>query len=306
MRILIISNPFVAINKEKRAVIERIASKITGHGGITDITYIMKPGLGKKYSSRASLEGYDAVYAAGGDGTVNEVASGLVGSPVPLGIIPLGTGNAFARGLNIPLNTDDVIDMLLRKKTVKIDTGKISSHVFLAVAGIGYDANIAHDFNKRRNVKSGLSKYFYIAVRNYFFKSPEKLKLVIDGNEEHHAVFGLTICNTRQYGSKAIIAPQADPRSGTLIAVLIPKLHPFKAIRATNMLFNGTINECKELKYITFKTLKIKREKTRINPIGRQYLHGRGYVERFGQSRLSECHYPLIDLFFQQLTNCHK
>jgi len=261
MRILIIANHSVGIRKGKRDVLEKIASRISSGGGTADITYMMKPGMGKKRSSNASLEGYDAVYAAGGDGTLNDVASGLVGGTIPLGIIPLGTWNGFARGMNIPLDTAGMIDIILKHKTVTIDTGKIFTRVFLATSGIGFDAHIAHDLNKRRTGENSLRKYYYQAVKNYFFNSPEKLTLFFDGKEMRRNLLGLTICNTNQYGGGALIAPQADPKSGTLVAVLIPKFSVFKAILAAKRLFNGTITKCRELEYITFKTLIIKRQK---------------------------------------------
>ena len=133
MRILIIANPVVGIEKEKRAIVENIASHISGKGGSVDITYSLKPGIGGKYSSMSKFEGYDAVYAAGGDGIVNDVASGLVERDIPLGVIPLGTGNGFARGLNIPLDQESLIEVLLQNKTTKIDTGKISTRFFLRI-----------------------------------------------------------------------------------------------------------------------------------------------------------------------------
>ena len=264
MRILIIANPHIGIKKEKRAVIEKIASHITRHGGSTDIMYIMKPGMGKKHSSRASLEGYDAVYAAGGDGTINEVASGLVGRTIPLGIIPLGTGNGFANALNIPHDSESIIKILFKNKITTIDTGRISSHIFLANAGIGYDAKIAYDSNLHKTPGSWMKSYYYMGVKNYFLKSSENLTLTFDGREMNRTVFGLTICNTSQYGGGAIIAPQADPQSGKLVAVLIPKLNPFKIIRTLTKLFNGSLNEYKELEYITFKTLIIKRQQATL------------------------------------------
>ena len=172
MRILIIANPSIGILEKKRAVIEEIVARITDRGGTADVTYVMKPGMGKQRSSGASLEGYDAVYAAGGDGTVNDVASGLVGGTLPLGILPLGTGNGFARGMNIPLDIEGMIDSVLKHKTVTIDTGRISSRTFLATSGIGYDAYIAHDFNKRKTSRDSIRNYIYQAIKNYFFHNP--------------------------------------------------------------------------------------------------------------------------------------
>ena len=196
MRILIIANPAAGINKEKRAVIENIASIIKSRDGSVDITYSMKPGTGKKYSSMAAFEGYEAVYAAGGDGTVNDVASGLVGRDIPLGIIPFGTGNGFARGLNIPLDEKGFTEVLIRNKTIKIDVGKISSRYFFSTGGIGFDAKIAYDFNKSHNFERRVPAYFYFALKNYLFTRPEIVTLIIDGKELKRKIFGLSLANT--------------------------------------------------------------------------------------------------------------
>ena len=274
MRTLIIANPLVGIHKEKKAVIEKITSHIKGSGGSVDITYIMKQGTGKTHASRASLEGYDAVYAAGGDGTVNEVASGLVGRATPLGIIPVGTGNGFARGLGIPLDTKSIITTLLKNKITSIDTGIISSRYFFATAGIGFDAHIAHDFNIKRGTKTSLSGYFILGMKNYFSLRPESLTLVFDGREIQRTVFGLTVCNTSQYGGGAIIAPQADPKSGKLIAVLFPKFNVFKALPAVKRLLKGTLRDYKDVEYITFETLKIKRRSAGLFQVDGEAFEG--------------------------------
>ena len=260
MRALIIANPIVGINRGKRAVIQRIASGIADSGGNADITYTMKPGVGNKHSSRAALEGYDAVFAAGGDGTINDVASGLVNRPTPLGIIPLGTGNGLARSLGIPFETENLLETLLACKTKAIDVGKISSRIFLATAGLGYDASIARDFNLQQKSWRKLHTYFFLAVKQYFLKSSESLTLIIDGKEIKRKVFALTASNTPQYGGGAIIAPQADPTSGKLIAVLVPKFNVFQAIPAVIKLFSGSLNKLHGIEYFEFETMKIIRE----------------------------------------------
>lgn len=261
MRVLIIANPTVGIHREKRKLVENIASHISGKGGSADITYIMKTGLGRKYSSRAALEGYDAVYAAGGDGTINDVASGLVDRKLPFGIIPLGTGNGLARSLNIPFDQDGLIRMFEANRTILIDVGKIASHYFFSVAGIGYDVSIAEDFNKQMSRKRKIGTLFFLAIKNYLTRRPEKIAMTMDGSETTRKIFGLTICNTGQYGSGAVIAPKSSMVDGKLTAVLIPRLDPVTGLRAAIKLFNQSIDEVRALEYHDFKSLKIKREK---------------------------------------------
>jgi diacylglycerol kinase (ATP) len=279
MRVLIIANPLVGIDKEKRKIVESIASHIRKKGGSADITYVMRPGLGKKHSSRAVLEGYDAVYAAGGDGTVNDVASGLIGQKVPMGIIPLGTGNGLARGLAIPFDTDGLIRIFDVNKTIAIDTGKIASHIFVSTAGIGFDANIAFDFNRKKRNKRRVFEYFFLSAKNYFTKRTEKVLLHIDGKEFSKKIFALTISNTSQYGAGAVIAPQANPANGKLIAVLIPKFSVFKAFGAIKKLFDGKVLELKELEYYEFKSLRIQREKPGIFHVDGEVFSGEATLQ---------------------------
>ena len=260
MRILIIANPNVGIDKVKRDIVTRVASLIAKKDGTADVTYTYQPGMGKQYASMAKMDGYDAVYAAGGDGTINDVASGLIGTDVPLGIIPLGTGNGFARGLGIPIDPEKFTQVLLNNKTKMIDTGKISAHQFLATAGVGFDAKIAHEFNKSYKNLRSIPVYAYLALKNYLQNRPQEVSLVVDGNEMTRTVFGITIANTSQYGGGAIIAPQADPANGKLVAVLIPKVNLFTAIPAVKKLFDGSVTDIKALEFIEFKTLKIKRK----------------------------------------------
>ena len=262
MRILIITNPVVGIRKEKRAVVERVKAHIEREGGTVDVAFMYERGVGRAYASRASLEGYDAVYAAGGDGTVNEVASGMVGRIPPLGIIPLGTGNGLARSLGLPTDPDAIIEVLSGRNTRTIDTGSINGQTFLATAGIGLDAAIAAEFNRRRVSRTSISQYIAIGVKFYFFKSSELLTIEVDGRTITRKVFGLTFSNTSQYGGGAIIAPQASPDSGNLIAVLIPKLDPFRALPAIKRLFDGTIDQTNLVKYIPFTSMTV----TRPNP----------------------------------------
>ena len=269
-----IANPVVGIDKEKRKVIEDIASHIRKNGGSVDITYIMKPGLGKKHSSRAVPEGYDAVYAAGGDGTVNDVASGLIGHKVPMGIIPMGTGNGLARSLGIPFDADGQIKVFDANKTMAVDTGKIGSHIFVSTAGIGYDANISLDFTKTRGKDRSVLTYFLLAVKNYFIKRTEKVVLQINGKEFTRKIFALTISNTPQYGAGAVIAPQANPSNGKLIAVIIPKINIFKAPGAIKKLFEGKTQQVKEIEYHDFKSLRIQREKPGIFHVDGEVFSG--------------------------------
>jgi len=284
MRVLLIANPSVGIKKEKKIVIDRISSQIAQNGGSVDVTYSMRPGFGKKYSQMADVEGYDAVFAAGGDGTVNDVASGLINKKIPLGIIPLGTGNGLARGLNIPMDEKGYTDILLGGNIKKIDSGKVSAHNFFATCGIGFDAHIANDFNKPHGLKRHPLTYFLFGIKNYLFTRAEKVTIIADGREIKRKIFAVTVANVKEYGSGAIIAPQADPSSGKFIAVLIPKISIFRALPSVKKLFSGEIEKVGGVDFIECKSLKIKREKR-----GYYHVDGEAYE---GDAILNVSIYP--------------
>ena len=93
-----------------------------------------------------ALEGYYAVVAVGGDGTVNETACGLVGTKTALGIIPNGSGNGFARHLDISTRMNRAIEMLNSSETINVDYGTVNEIPFFSTFGIGFDAVVAQDF----------------------------------------------------------------------------------------------------------------------------------------------------------------
>ena len=109
-------------------------------------------GEGMKAAAEAAQSGsFDAVVAAGGDGTVHDAAEGLVGHPTPLGIIPMGTGNVFARELNLPRSPDGLARTLLDGNARAIPVGKVNGRPFLFVVGVGFDAEAVRLFENEGN-----------------------------------------------------------------------------------------------------------------------------------------------------------
>ena len=217
-----------------------------------------------KHSSHAAIEGYDAVYAAGGDGTINDVASGLVGRTTPLGIVPLGSGNGFARALGIPFDTDGILRMFEARRTTGIDVGRIANRFFFSCAGIGYDAFIASEFNKLQAPDRTVKSLWKIAIREYFRRSSETVTITIDGREEKRKVFGLSIANTGHYGAGAIISPVSRVSDGMMEAVFIPRFNPISGFFIARKLFDGGIEHVKKIERIPFSSLKIKRNRPGI------------------------------------------
>ena len=130
------------------------------------------------------------VFAVGGDGTVNEVAQGLLNSSIPLGIIPKGSGNGLARHLQIPLKLNGALELLDMKNLVSIDTFTINERLSVNVSGLGFDGYIAGLFG--HDGKRGLLNYGRLVVNHFTRFKPFECELLIDGKSTKHSPFILS------------------------------------------------------------------------------------------------------------------
>ncbi len=160
----------------------------------------------------AISEGATKVIAIGGDGTINEVASALLNSNIPLGIIPMGSGNGLARHLQIPLQFDKALHKAINGTIISIDAGKWNERPFFCTAGIGFDAQVAAHFANRG--KRGFLNYLYstlVSLNQY-----QAIAIKDKGQ-----VFSFTVANANQFGNNAYISPESDLQDGLLETILI-------------------------------------------------------------------------------------
>ena len=170
----------------------------------------------KKYLA----EGVQDFVVAGGDGTVNDIASLLTGTAARLGIVPSGSGNGLARDLGLPLQPDRALEVIRKGKVRTIDVGLLNNKLFFCTAGIGFDALCAYDFAKGEHSR-GLWNYVKIIFRNYFSYQPVSL----EKEGQRLEFFSVTFANAGQFGNDAYIAPEATPDDGYLdCAMILP--HP--------------------------------------------------------------------------------
>lgn len=159
------------------------------------------------------------VIAVGGDGTINKVASQLLSLQIPLGIIPMGSGNGLARHLGIPMDPLKAMAIIKKGGTTRIDVGKINNEIFLCAAGIGFDATVADRFSKSK--QRGLLNYLKIGMLLFFRYKSKKYHLLIDDQSVERKAFVIVFANASQYGNNAVVAANADIRDGLLNICLI-------------------------------------------------------------------------------------
>jgi YegS/Rv2252/BmrU family lipid kinase len=141
-------------------------------------------------------DGFELIVAAGGDGTVSSVADGLAHTGIPLGIIPIGTGNMLARGLGIPTDVDAAVKLLVDPYRVRrIDSMRVEDRFFVLNLGIGVSAQTMRDTARQQKHRYGLVAYFLRGLRQMIGFQPHHFDFVIDGHARHLNAAEIFIAN---------------------------------------------------------------------------------------------------------------
>jgi len=200
-------------------------------------------GHGRELARQAVADGCDLVVAWGGDGTINEVASQLIGTGTTLGIVRAGSGNGFARELGIPIRPGEAIEVTLGGRDLVIDVGEIGGHSFLNVAGIGFDAAMAAEFTFLGAERRGPVRYALQIARAAFAYPASHYTIEADGHRLEVEALVVAIANLAQYGSNAVIAPGARPDDGLLDAVVIEERGVLGRVGLVPRFFDRTIHK---------------------------------------------------------------
>ena len=204
------------------------------------------------FAQKAIDEGATRIIAVGGDGTINEVASVLVGKSIALGIIPVGSGNGLARHLNIPLNYKKAFQKALVGATIKIDVGHINNRPFFCTAGVGFDAAVAHRFANSKG--RGLLNYIKATIITLFKYKPIQVSI---NNAPVENIFSLSIANANQFGNNAFISPFSNIQDGQLELVKIDILNKLQAGIIAVRLFKKSIHHSNDVHILACKTASI-------------------------------------------------
>ncbi len=261
MEYVFIINPISGKNRNPRKLEQWIREIFAPFAGRFDIRKTRYKGHATEIARECAAEGARIVVAVGGDGTINEIARGLVHSLTALGVVPAGSGNGFARNMGIPLNQREAIRALLQPAFRKIDVGKLNGHYFINVAGMGLDATIAWNFEQFG--MRGPLPYFIVGVREYFKFKPERIVLDIEGQRLERTPLLLSIANAPQYGNGAIIAPGAIPDDGKMELCILNPISIGKTLLNLHRLFNATIDALEEMEILPVRRVTIQRERYR-------------------------------------------
>ena len=214
-------------------------------------------GHATQLAQQFAMQEYYAVVAVGGDGTVNEGASGLIGSNTALGIIPNGSGNGFARHLDISTRMNRAIEMLNSSEVINVDYGMVNDKPFFSTCGVGFDAVVAKKFS---DSERGLKGYVQTIFKDLFQYKPESYHLKGQDIDMTTTAFLVNFANASQWGYDAYIAPKASIQDGWLDVAVVSEFPMVAAAGLALSLFTKNIDEKLHMNTLRTKELTLTRE----------------------------------------------
>lgn len=253
-KILFVINP-ISGGKKKTAFNKHILETLDL--GKFEPTFQRTDHAGHAYelAKEAVSNNYDAVVAVGGDGTINEIGAALVGTGVPLGIVPEGSGNGLALYLGIPLHEAGAIRRVNRFETTEVDVGKVNGRYFFNMAGIGFDASVSDKF--ATDSFRGPIGYLRTILNVLGSYKSKKYQLTIDGKPYEREAFMISVANSPQYGNNAYIAPHALVNDGVLDVCIVHKFPLYLLPMMVFHLFNKSVEQSEYVEIIQGKTITI-------------------------------------------------
>ena len=243
--ILFIVNP----NAGKRDN-RQLLKKIKRYRDLIDVQFSEYAGHCREIVGK-ELANYKVFVAAGGDGTVNEVASALAGTGKPVAVYPAGSGNGFAREFGFDRNVKKLLASIENEQVIQTDVLDLNGKISINMAGVGFDSAVAHYFSHLK--KRGFLNYVFSTIQTIKNYRPVHVKIERKKETIEGDFFLVSIANTRQFGNNAFIAPEADPQDGRMDLILVSPFPRWLFPRFAFQLFKGTL---KPSKYITVVSCK--------------------------------------------------
>jgi len=260
IKTMLIINPTAGYAKKVIKIIDSVKEKLSHNSHKLDIKKTKYAGHAVKLAEDAVKKKYDIVIAAGGDGTINEVVNGLAGSKVKLGLIPVGTANAFKNEFGIPNNLSEAIDIILKGKEKRIDLGLVESsnkkRYFALCAGIGFDAAVCKGVKPvlKRLLKKGA---FYLSIIQQKLVGYKFPRLIVKANNKEYHAFTVVAMNSKYYGGSFVMDPKAKVDDGVLSIGLFTGKNVLEMIKYMVLGHINMIHHARNVKYVKVKEFEV-------------------------------------------------
>jgi diacylglycerol kinase (ATP) len=267
LQVLIVYNPAAGQSPDLKNILDRVANLWRDLGWQVQIAATTAPGDATSKAQIAARSGYNAVVAAGGDGTVNEVMNGLVGTETALGVLPLGTVNIWAREMGLSMDMLKAAESLAQSELTKIDVGIAGNRYFLLMAGIGFDAAVTATVRSEEKKLFGAIAYVKQAIQIAWNFRGVRLKLRIDGKRVRGKILMVIVGNSQLYGGVIKFTAHATIDDGLLDVCVIKGRGMLSAPRRLISIFARHYNRDPQVKYYQAKQVEIRRKRGKALPV---------------------------------------
>ena len=218
-RAVVVYNP-VSRNAPSWVRLQEAARGMAGEGWDVSVAVTQAAGHGTELARAATADGVEVVFSSGGDGTINEVLNGIVGSGSALAVLRGGMGDVFGKEAGIPKAPEKALRVLVDGMRHRIDLGRANERYFLLMAGVGFDAEVVKAVPPRPKRLLGSTSYALWALARLPRYRSQAVEIVADGEERTAAVYWVLLGNTRSYGGILDIAGAAVADDGLLDAYI--------------------------------------------------------------------------------------
>jgi YegS/Rv2252/BmrU family lipid kinase len=263
-------NP-ISGTKGKEALLDLIKVKTTAQNIPFEILHTNAAANYSYLIEKIKTENITDVIVCGGDGTVNQIGNALLGIDVNIGIVPMGSGNGLALAAKISKNASKALNIIFKGNTTLIDAFYINEKFSCMLCGLGFDAQVAHDFAKQKT--RGLSTYVKQSLKNFLIAKPYAFTLTVDNNHIKTEAFFISIANSNQFGNNFTIAPKASLQDGLLDIVIVNKMSKARMLWAIlKQIKVGEVRPYEDKKYHStdigyFQTTKLSIQNPSLAPL---------------------------------------
>ncbi len=239
MKTLFIINPRSGKGRAER--MQGMAGQMAEQLGMqAEFKTINAPGDGTLFAKEAVANEIQRIISIGGDGTLNAIAAGLTGTGVQLGIVPMGSGNGYARSIGLPRNPEAALALALSGTARTMDVCYLNDRLFLGTAGIGFDARVAWEFDQ--SAGRGLWNYARLIFRHVLTAKPMRVVVKANNETREDQVLMVVFCNTREFGNGAVISPGSLPDDGLAELRIVAKPPVPALLAAFIRMYTGRID----------------------------------------------------------------
>lgn len=273
-----VANAIAILNPEAghgrgRKLASDLARMFRDAGMKIEVLVTPAPAEAARLAAEAADDGYATVIAAGGDGTANEIANGLVGTTTALGLYPIGTGNDLARGLGYPRKLRDVPAFLATARRRVIDVGELNGRVFVNAAGVGIDGVVAEGVKGSARFVGPALGYFAGALGAIALYRPLPMQITIDGEARAGRHLIVVASNGRYFGGGMQPAPASVLDDGWLDLTVAADLGRWETLGALARLYRGTHHNGTTIQSIRARTVDIVLERRAAIELDGEVIH---------------------------------